>query len=212
MLHAYLVTLTGLALAQIAPGPNLLAVAGAALGQGRVAAVFTALGIATAIFVWVSLVAFGLGTVLLVYPSLLTGMKLLGGGYLCFLAAKALLAARRGGATAFHADARTDLTPGAAWRRGLLVNLTNPKSALVWAAVGTFLYGSGLSAAQVAGFAPVGFTSALLIYGTYGLLFSSGPARRTYGRFAHLFEAMFGLAFGVIGGKLVLDGMGELGR
>jgi threonine/homoserine/homoserine lactone efflux protein len=52
MLEAYLVTLAGVLLGQIAPGPNLLAVAGAALGQGRRAAGFVALGVATAIFAW----------------------------------------------------------------------------------------------------------------------------------------------------------------
>lgn len=210
MLEAYLITAVGVALGQVAPGPNLLAVAGVALGQGRRPAVFVAFGVATAIFLWVTITAFGLATLIALYPGLLTAMKLLGGGYLCFLAAKSLLAAWRGGDPAFQAS-RAALTPVAAWRRGLLVNITNPKSALLWVSVATFLYGSGLSAAQVIGFAPVGFLSAFAIYGTYGLLFSSGLAQRAYARFARGIEALFGAAFGAIGGKLLSDGLRELG-
>jgi threonine efflux protein len=211
MLEVYLVTLAGLVLGQMAPGPNLLAVAGAALGQGRRAAVFVTLGVATAIFVWVSVAAFGLASVLALYPSLLTAMKLLGGGYLCWLALNGLRAAWRGGDPAFRAS-QADWTPLNAWRHGLLVNITNPKSALLWAAVSTFLFGSGLSAAQVWAFAPIGFASALVVYGAYGLLFSSGLARRAYARSARSIEALFGLAFGAIGGKLVADGIREIGR
>ncbi len=211
MLEAYLVTLAGVVLGQIAPGPNLLAVAGAALGQGRRAAGFVALGVATAIFAWVTVAALGLATLLAIYPSLLTGMKLIGGGYLCFLALKALWAAARGHDTAFRAS-RADWTPLSAWRRGLLVNLTNPKSALMWTAVATFLFGSGLAAPQVLGFAPIGFTSALVVYGTYAVLFSSGLAKRAYLRFARAIEALFGLAFGALGGKLLADGVSEIGK
>jgi threonine/homoserine/homoserine lactone efflux protein len=208
--RVYLITLAGIVLGQIAPGPNLLAVVGAALGQGRRGAFYLALGVATAIFIWVTVAAFGLAALLAVYPSLLTVMKLVGGGYLCFLALRALVAAWRGGDPSFRAS-RTDWTPLRAWRRGLLVNLTNPKSALMWSAVATFLYGNGLSASQVLGFAPTGFVSALIVYGTYGALFSSGAAQRAYTRFARVIEAMFGLAFGAFGGKLVADAVGEIG-
>jgi threonine/homoserine/homoserine lactone efflux protein len=138
-------------------------------------------------------------------------MKLLGGGYLCFLALKALVAAWRGGDPSFRAN-RADWTPANAWRRGLLVNLTNPKSALMWSAVATFLYGNGLTAPEVLAFAPLGFASSLIVYGTYGALFSSGVAKRAYARFARGIEAMFGLAFGALGGKLVADAVGEIGR
>jgi threonine/homoserine/homoserine lactone efflux protein len=211
MLETYLVTLAGLALGQITPGPNLLAVAGAALGQGRRAAFFTALGVATAIFVWATVTAFGLASLLALYPGLLTGLKLVGGSYLLFLGFRSLRAALGGGDAAVRAEAGA-WTPFAAWRRGLLVNLTNPKSALLWAAIATYLFGAGLSASQVVGFAPLGFASALLVYGGYGALFSTGLAKRAYTRFARWFEALFGLAFGAFGARLVTDGVREVAR
>lgn len=209
MLDVYLTAVVGVVLAQAAPGPNFMAVAGAALGQGRRAAIFTVLGVATGMLVWAAAVAFGLAAVLALYPSLLSGMKLVGGAYLLYLAARAVLAAWRGGATSVQAS-RERLGALAAWRRGLLVILTNPKAALMWTAVATFLFGSGLSAPAVLSFGPVAFVSATLIYGGYGLLFSTGMALRAYARFARAVEALLGLTFGALGGKLIADGVGEL--
>lgn len=211
MLNIYLLTLGGIALAQIAPGPNLLAVAGAALGQGFRAAAFVALGVATAIFVWVTLAAFGLSTLLALYPSVLVVLKLLGGLYLCFLALKALWAAWQGKTSAFRANV-ADWSPWSAWRRGVLVNLTNPKSALMWGAITTFLFGSGLSPLQVLGFAPLGFLSALVVYGAYAILFSTSQVKRIYSRFSRIIEALFGAAFGAIGGSLLADGLAKITR
>lgn len=210
MLSVYLMTLAGVLLAQIAPGPNLLAVAGAALGQGLRAALFVTLGVATAIFVWVTVTAFGLATLMAIYPPMLVAMKLIGGAYLCFLAIKAFRSALNGREARLQGN-RTAWSPVSAWRRGLLVNLTNPKSALMWGAITTFMLGSGLSTLQVLGFAPVGFASALVVYGVYGVLFSTNVAKRVYARFTRSIEALFGAAFGTLGGNLIADGLKAVG-
>lgn len=209
MLHAYLLALSGIALAQAAPGPNMIAVASAALGQGRRAAVFTVIGVASGMLVWASAVAFGLSAVLAIYPSLLSLLKMLGGGYLLLLAFRAIRAALAGGQQTVQPQMeRTG--PFAAWRRGLLVVLTNPKAALMWTAVATFLFGAGLTSQQVVGFGPVAFVSASVIYGAYGLLFSTGLAMRGYARFARSIEVVFGAAFGMLGIRLIHDGLREL--
>lgn len=209
MLEAYLITLTGVVLAQAAPGPNLLAVASAGLGQGRTAALMTVLGVATGMMIWAAAVAFGLAAVLAVYPKLMTAMKIAGGAYLLWLAVRALLSAWRGGPTGIRAH-RSGLSAGAAWRRGLLVVLTNPKAALMWTAVGTFLFGTGLAAWQVVLFGPLAAISAMAVYGSYAVLFSSGFATRGYSRFARWIEVAFGAAFGALGGRLLVDGIREM--
>lgn len=209
MLQTYLITWAGLFLAQLAPGPNLLAVTGAALGQGRRAALFTALGVATSVFAWVTILTFGFAGLLVLYPQLLTAMEIVGGLYLLYVGAKSIAGALRGGD--FLVDARAAaLSAAAAWRRGFLVNMTNPKSALVWSAITSFLYSSGLSVAGVLGFAVVGFVSSLAVYGGYGVLFSSGLARRAYARFAPVFQGLFGLAFCSLGAVLLWDGVSDI--
>jgi len=211
MIEIFGMVLGAVALAQIAPGPNLLAVAGVALNQGRGAALWVAAGVATAIFIWVAAMAGGLGTLIALYPELITAMKLLGGGYLCFLAFKAFRAAWRGGGPEIVASPIA-LSHARAFRLGVLVNLSNPKSALMWAAVTTFMLGSGLSGGAVMAFAPLGFLTALLIYGVYGVVFSTGIVRVLYGRFVRVVETMFGLAFGVVGGGLIYGGVRDLAR
>ena len=208
MLEAYLATLVGVALAQASPGPNFLAVVGAALGSGRAAALWTVLGVASGMVVWALLAAFGLGALVTAVPATLTWMKIAGGAYLAWLAFGALVAAWRG--VSVNAKARRSPGRGAAWRHGLFVVLTNPKALLMWTAVGTFLFGSGLSTVEVALFGPVGMISALVIYGAYGLLFSTGFAAKLYARFARAIEALLGAAFGALGGRLLWDGVREL--
>ena len=59
-------------------------------------------------------------------------------------------------------------------------------------------------------FGPLVAISALLIYGGYGLLFSSRIAGHLYERFARAIEFVFGAAFGALGGVLVLAGIRAL--
>lgn len=212
MLSIYLATLAGVVLAQISPGPNLLAVASAALGQGRRAALFVTLGVATAIFAWVSMASVGLAALFTAFPSLLMIMKMVGGLYLSYLAVKALRSSL-GSDRRLAIDSReVAMSSMTAWRKGLFVNLTNPKSGLMWCAVTTLLFGAGLSTWQVLAFAPVGFLSALAVYGTYSVLFSMGRVRESYARVARCVEGAFGLAFGALGGSLLLSGLRDLTR
>lgn len=210
MIAAYLTALVGVIAAQAAPGPNMMAVIGMGLARGRRQALLVVAGIVSGVVIWAAAFAYGLGELLDAFPAALTGLKFAGGLYLLFVAARALLAARRG-------PARSDAGRGAfpvgamgAWRRGLLVVMTNPKAALMWWAVATFLFGAGLSQGAVLAFGPVAALSAALIYGSYGLVSSSARASILYARFARLIEATFGLVFGALGLALVASGIKAL--
>lgn len=211
MLGLFAVALGGIVLGQLAPGPNMLAVIGAAVGQGRRQAVIMAAGVATVTLIWAVSAALGLGALLSIFPALMAAMKLLGGGYLLFLALKAFVSARRSGVIPIKAEAG-QWTAAEAWRRGVLVNLANPKSALMWGAVTTYFLGSGLTTLQVLAFAPIGALSAFLIFSGYGALFSTSAVKFAYARAAGVFQCLFGAVFGVIGAKLVWDGAREVVR
>ena len=209
MITIYALTWLGVLAAQIAPGPNLAAVASVGLAQGRRPALFVVMGISSGMFVWSMATAFGLGALIEALPWSLLMLKFLGGGYLMFLSIKSARATLRGGAkTAFAADAQP-LGDKQAWQRGILVLLTNPKAALMWAAVASFLFGQGLSAWYVLAFGPMGALSGLVIYGTYAWLFSTGAAMRGYSRFARWFEGVFAAAFGLMGASLLWAGIRE---
>lgn len=209
MISIYALTWLGVLATQISPGPNLAAVASVALAQGRRPALFVVTGISSGMFVWSMATALGLGTLIKAFPLSLLVLKFLGGGYLLFLGLKAARATFRGGAkTTFTPDARP-LSDKQAWRRGIIVLLTNPKAALMWAAVASFLFGQGLSAWHVVAFGPMGALSGLVIYGTYAGLFSTGVAMRGYTRFAQWFEGVFAAAFGLMGASLLWAGIRE---
>ena len=208
MIEAFFLTWLGVLAAQASPGPNLVAVASVALAEGRRPALWVVAGVAVGMLVWSLGTALGLGALLAAMPLSLVAMKLVGGGYLLFLGLRAARATWRGEEATIRPDARR-LSDGAALRRGLMVVLTNPKAALMWAAVATFLFGQGLTAAQVLAFGPVGAASGFAVYGTYALLFSTGLAARGYARFARWVEGAFAAAFGAMGASLIVSGLRE---
>ncbi|WVX51588.1 Threonine efflux protein (plasmid) [Roseobacter fucihabitans] len=191
------------------PGPSLAAVASAALNRGRLAALHVAAGISAGVFMWTILVACGFGVLLQTAPVLLGTMKVLGGSYFLWLTLKSLRAVLRQEQVAFdhfHHGAK-------AWvcfRHGALVVLTNPAAALMWAAIATFLFGSGLTAWQVAGLSPVFSIAAFMVYGFYGILFSMRAAVAANQRIWCVTEVVFAGVFGVIGVSLILSGISDM--
>ncbi len=159
--------------------------------------------------VWSLATAYGLATVLELFPYSLTAMRIIGGSYLLWLAIKGLNGAIRNRPGTIRA-ASVSLSDRQAWLRGFMVLLTNPKAVMMWAAVATFLFGAGLQPVEVLAFGPLGALSGFLIYGGYAVLFSTGLASRTYQRFARGIELLFSASFGALGGKLVYDGLKEL--
>jgi threonine/homoserine/homoserine lactone efflux protein len=196
----------GVCLAQASPGPNMMAVAAAALGTDRRSGVATAMGIALGVFCWALLFSLGIGTLLIAFPETLTAMKFLGGAYLLYLGLRSLRTAARPAAGAGPARPEP-IAPAAALRRGLLVVMTNPKAALMWVAITMFLTSAHLTTVDFLLIGAGASASAMAIYGTYAVLFSSGVAVRAYTRFFRIIEASFGALFGVIGAKLVVDGI-----
>lgn len=209
MIEAFALTWIGVIAAQIAPGPNLVAVAATALGEGRSPALFVVAGIASGMLIWSAATALGLTALIIANPISLLALKLVGGSYLIWLGIKAIRATITGQSVAIKASNR-HLTPTRAWARGLTVVLTNPKAGLMWAAVATYLFGAGLTAPQVFAFAPLGALSGLLVYVTYAVLFSTQTATRSYKRATRPINAIFATAFGVMGGKLLWDGLKDL--
>jgi len=212
MLTIFFVTLLGVVAAQVSPGPNLVAVASVALAQGRRPALFLVMGLASGMLVWSLSTALGLGVLIEAFPGSLLLLKLIGGGYLLYLGIKAARAALRNGAGTTISLDQHSLNDMEAWCRGFGVLLTNPKAALMWAAVASFLFGQELSPLQVLAFGPVGAISGLVIYGIYAILFSTGVAMRSYLHFSRWFEGLFAAAFGALGASLVWSGLREVQR
>ena len=113
----------------VSPGPDFLLVTALAVGRGRRAAFVAAVGISVGVAFWALLAAVGMGAAIQGTPAIWEGIRLLGGGILIYLGARAVSSALR------EDKARATIRPGkrsaGSFLLGLLTNLSNPKAAIV---------------------------------------------------------------------------------
>jgi len=120
------------ALASAAPGPNAAYAVGVSLSHSLPSALRAALGFGLAGLVHVTVVATGLGSLLLSSAELFHTLKWLGVGYLLWLGLRQL---RAGAATFEVAPVKSAKTGIAFLRRACFVSLSNPKSILAYLAI-----------------------------------------------------------------------------
>ncbi|HEX7311879.1 MAG TPA: LysE family translocator [Gaiellaceae bacterium] len=111
------------ALVIVTPGQDTaLAIRNTLLG-GRVAGVFTAVGVSVGQATWTVAAAFGVGALLVASESAFFALKFVGSAYLIFLGAQALF-----GRKPLHVErSGARVTPRGALRQGIFSNLANPK-------------------------------------------------------------------------------------
>ena len=110
----------------VIPGPSVLFTIGRALTVGRREALLTVVGNATGAYLQVVAVAFGVGVIVERSALVFTVIKLAGAAYLVYLGVRAIRH-RRGVTDALTASVR-DIGPARAWRDGVVVGFTNPKT------------------------------------------------------------------------------------
>lgn len=170
-----------LSAAAVSPGPNMVAVASHGLGSGRKAALTVAFGVALGGFGWALLTATGLGALFQRFPALLGVLGIAGGLYLSWLGYKGWRAALTGSASEIGPSQGNGFWRDTAY--GFTVTATNPKVALLWGSLSTFVGGATTSLSLLLLFATMSSLILFVIYGGYGLLFSVGHIRRLYDRF-----------------------------
>lgn len=188
-------------LAALSPGPNMVAVASTALGAGRGPSLAVACGIAFGAFFWSLSMSFGMATLFAAYPQALRVLSILGGMYLLFLGYKSVRSALK--ARGAEIAASGEIRSGRAFLKGLAVTATNPKVALFWASIATYVTSVTTSNLLLVLFAFAIALEALLIYAGYGLVFSSEHPRRFYGRARVVVDGGFGLVFAGLGAAVL---------
>ena len=114
----------------LAPGPDNLFVLTQSALYGRRAGVLIVLGLCTGLVVHTSAVALGVAALLQTHPAAFTALKILGACYLLYLAVQAF----RAQAASLDDGVASTLTGARLYRRGILMNLVNPKVALFFLA------------------------------------------------------------------------------
>ncbi len=134
-----------LALLTITPGADMAMVARSVFTRGRRDAFATTLGISAGCLAWAFASALGVAGLLAASQTAYDALRLVGAGYLVWLGAQSLLAARRGVPPPDEPEQRR----ASPFRQGLLTNLFNPKIAVFYATFLPQFIGPGDSALAV---------------------------------------------------------------
>lgn len=108
----------------ITPGPDMTLFVGRALSQGKAAGFACMTGAMTGIVIHTSMVSLGLSALIVASPEAFFVLKVVGAGYLVFLAWQAL---RYGSAFSPEMRGGRDRSLFRNWATGLGINLLNPK-------------------------------------------------------------------------------------
>jgi threonine/homoserine/homoserine lactone efflux protein len=114
----------------LSPGPDNLFVMAQSAQNGRTAGWFVTLGLATGLVGHTVAVAFGLAAIVHASAIAFTILKFMGAAYLIYLAWQALRAAALTG----QQESVQPLSRGNLYRRGIVMNLTNPKVSIFFMA------------------------------------------------------------------------------
>lgn len=180
----------------VSPGPANVAVAVVALREGLRSGLRFGLGLSVGLAFWGGVAATGMGALLRDASPWLVGLKLFGGFYLLWLAF-------RSAQSALRAQAALDpVEPNARWfRRGLLLNLSNPKAVVAWMAALSVGLGGHDDSARIATATLVCMILGALNYTGHALVFSRPGAMAVYGRARRWVE-------GVVAGLFAVAGLG----
>lgn len=129
--HTVLLTFfTASVILALSPGPDNLFVLAQSAQNGRRAGLYVTLGLATGLAGHTVAAAFGLAAVVQASAPAFTILKFIGAAYLLYLAWKAF----RAGASSGCEKEVQILSGGSLYRRGIVMNLTNPKVSLFFLA------------------------------------------------------------------------------
>jgi threonine/homoserine/homoserine lactone efflux protein len=187
----------------LAPGPDNLFVMVQAAQRGRMAGLAVTLGLCTGLLVHTSAVALGLAAVLTASTLAFNMLKYLGAAYLLWLAWGAF---RAGGASGGEARA-VDLPFARLYRRGIVMNVTNPKVSIFFLA---FLPqfadpGYGPLAPQIVVLGGLFIAATILIFGGISLLAGAcGDRLRRSSRAGKILNWLAGGIFAGLAIKLIL--------
>ena len=139
MLYDYIPTATVIAqfaiatiIIAITPGPDMTLFVGRSLSEGRAAGLACMAGAMTGCLIHTTMVALGLSALIVASPQAFGVLKMLGAGYLVWLAIQAI---RNGSAFSPEQRAGTGHTLLQNWATGIGINLLNPKIILFFMTV-----------------------------------------------------------------------------
>ncbi len=182
----------------VTPGPANLSNATIAMSHGRKTSLIYSFGLSFGLVFWGLIAASGMGAVLQGSVYLLMALKIVGGLYLLWLALQTARSASQA-----NPEVLTVPTEKRWFLRGLVLNVSNPKSVIAWMAALSVGIDSndGLQVvvATTLVCAAVGFLNNAL----YSYIFSIGGMMRAYRRFRRRIDGVAAALFTLAGLGLI---------
>ncbi len=185
--------------AMASPGPAFLLVLRNAIADGRRAGILTGTGLGLVAALWTGAALMGLSAVFALVPWLYTAMKLAGSVYLMYLA----WGMWRGADSPL--DAGSTATSRRAFRAGLIVNLSNPKSVLFAGAVIVVIFPGSLSLSDSALIVANHLLVEITVYTAMACALSTPAARSTYLRIKRHADRTAAAIMAALGLRLLLE-------
>lgn len=183
------------------PGPAFFVVSRTAVGQNRRAGLATGLGVSLATVIWAFGTIHGLALLIAEAAWLFRIMQAAGAAYLIYLGWKAFRHAAEPLPPPLPENAPAGLL--LAFRRGFLVNMTNPKVAVFFASVFASVYGTGMPEWVNLVVLAVIAIDEIVWYSLVALVFSSRPAQAAYGKAKRWIDRAFGAFLAMFGIRLL---------
>lgn len=206
-MHAYmsLVAIAGALIAgAISPGPSFLFVARNSIALSRKHGFATALGMGVGAFLYAVIALLGVHAIFVAVPWAFWGLKVIGGFYLIYLAC-CIIRSARVPISAVSGDGVPTISLSRAFASGLLTQMSNPKTAVVFAGVFSALLPKEYPTPFYVIIPAIAFTIDTTWYHIVAFLLSAESPRRAYLRFKTLIDRTAGGVMALLGLKLIID-------
>ncbi len=182
----------------VSPGPANISNAAIAMRYGRRPSLIYGFGLSVTLVFWGVLAATGMGALLQATAGALAVMKVIGGCYLLWLAWQSGRSAARPGIEQIK-----QIGSGRWFWRGVVLNLSNPKSVIAWMAALSMGLDPNGSLTSIIVTTLVCVTVAFLNNISYSLIFSIGGMMQVYRRFRRRIDGVSAALFAMAGGALI---------
>ena len=190
--------------AMMSPGPNVLLVSQLAASDRARSAVFAALGVACGATLWATCAVLGVNVVFVAFPGLRLALQVAGGVYLLYVAIRLW---RSSGAALVG---RASSVPSwAAFRRGFLTNITNPKVALFFGSIFATSFPAAPSPILQTSAVAMVVLNALCWHTLLAYLFSRKRVRAAYARTRGIANRIASVTMGALGLSLLATSLRE---
>lgn len=149
-------------LVTLMPGPDNLFILGQSITKGKYAGIYISLGLCSGLMIHITAAVAGISAIIYQSALIFSIVKYIGAAYLLYLASKSF---REKSSLSFH-PTRSSLNGISLYRRGIMMNLLNPKVALFFLAfLPQFVTDdAGNAAFQMLVYGSIFFTETLILF------------------------------------------------